>query len=82
VGSILVTDKGEGDPLGDAYKLTIADVEKMSDAELAAAAIAQQEALKPYIPEYSAFVEHCNRIIERAVREDKGIALNADGTRA
>jgi hypothetical protein len=82
VGSILVTDKGEGDPLGDAYKLTIADVEKMSDAELAAAAIAQQEALKPYIPEYSAFVEHCNRIIERAVREDKGLALNADGTRA
>ena len=82
VGSILVTDKGEGDPLGDAYKLTIADVEKMSDAELAAAAIAQQEALKPYIPEYSAFVEHCNRIVERAVREDKGIALNADGTRA
>lgn len=82
VGSILVTDKGEGDPLGDAYKLTIADVEKMSDAELAAAAIAQQEALKPYIPEYSAFVEHCNRIIERAVREDKGLALKADGTRA
>jgi hypothetical protein len=82
VGSILVTDKGEGDPLGDAYKLKIADVEKMSDSELAAAAIAQQEALKPYIPEYSAFVEHCNRIIERAVREDKGIALNADGTRA
>jgi hypothetical protein len=82
VGSILVTDKGEGDPLGDAYKLKIADVEKMSDSELAAAAIAQQEALKPYIPEYSAFVEHCNRIVERAVREDKGIALNADGTRA
>jgi hypothetical protein len=82
VGSILVTDKGEGDPLGDAYKLKIADVEKMSDSELAAAAIAQQEALKPYIPEYSAFVEHCNRIIERAVREDKGLALNVDGTYA
>lgn len=82
VGSILVTDKGEGDPLGDAYKLKIADVEKMSDSELAAAAIAQQEALKPYIPEYSAFVEHCNRIVERAVREDKGLALNADGTYA
>jgi hypothetical protein len=80
VGSILVTDKGEGDPLGDAYKLTISDVEKMSDSELAAAAIAQQDALRPYIPEYSAFVEHCNRIIERAVREDKGVALNADGT--
>ena len=81
VGSILVTDKGEGDPLGDAYKLTISDVEKMSDAELIAAAEAQRAALAPYIPEYSAFVEHCNRIIERAVREDKGIALNADGTR-
>jgi hypothetical protein len=82
VGSILVTDKGEGDPLGDAYKLKITDVEKMSDSELAAAALAQQDALRPYIPEYSAFVEHCNRIIERAVREDKGVALNSDGTYA
>ena len=82
VGSILVTDKGEGDPLGDAYKLTIDQIEKMSDAELHEAAMAQRAALAPHIPEYSAFVEHCNRIIERAVKEDKGLALNADGTLA
>lgn len=82
VGSILVTDKGEGDPLGDAYKLTIADVEKMSDAELVNAVEAQRAALKPYIPSYDTFVDHCNRIIERAIKEDKGLKRNADGTRA
>lgn len=82
VGSILVTDKGEGDPLGDAYKLTIDQVEKMTDAELHEAAMAQRAALAPFIPEYSAFVDHCNRIIERAVKEDKGLELNADGTPA
>jgi hypothetical protein len=82
VGSILVTDKGEGDSLGDAYKLKITDVEKMSDTELHEAAMAQRTALAPYIPEYSAFVEHCNRIIERAVAEDKGVKRNADGTLA
>ncbi len=82
IGSILVTDKGEGDPLGDAYKLTIADVEAMSHDELVAAAQAQRDALAPYIPEYSAFVEHCNRIIERAVKEDKGLERKADGTLA
>jgi hypothetical protein len=82
VGSILVTDKGEGDPLGDAYKLKIADVEKMSTDELAEAALAQRTALAPYIPHYDKFVEHCDRIIKRAVAEDKGVKLNADGTRA
>jgi hypothetical protein len=82
VGSILVTDKGEGDPLGDPYKLKIADVEKMSTDQLAEAALAQRNALAPYIPHYDKFVEHCNRIIERAVAEDKGVKLNADGTRA
>ena len=82
IGSILVTDKGEGDPLGDAYKLTISDVEKMSDSELAAAAKAQADALRPYIGTYEQFKEHCNRIIERALREDKGAKLNPDGTRA
>ena len=79
VGSILVTDKGEGDPLGDAYKLKIPDVEKMSDIELHEAAMAQQAALAPYIPEYTAFVEHCDRIVKRAVAEDKGLARKADG---
>lgn len=82
VGSVLVTDKGEGDPLGDAYKLTIADVEKMSESELHEAAMAQRAALAPHIPEYSTFVDHCNRIIERAVKEDKGLKLNSDGTPA
>ena len=80
VGSILVTDKGEGDPLGDAYKLTMADVEKMSDEELHAAAMAQRAALAPHIPDYQSFVDHCDRIIKRAVAEDKGLARKADGT--
>ena len=79
IGSILVTDKGEGDPLGDAYKITIADVEKMSDDELAALATAQREALMPYIGTYDQFKDHCNRIISRAMSEDKGVKLNADG---
>jgi hypothetical protein len=82
VGSILVTDKGEGDPLGDAYKLKIADVEKMTDAELHETAMAQRAALAPYLPEYSAFVDHCDRIVKRAVAEDKGLARKADGTLA
>jgi hypothetical protein len=82
VGSILVTDKGEGNPLGDAYKLKIADVEKMSDADLINAVEAQRAALKPYIPDYSTFVDHCDRIIKRAIKEDKGLKRNADGTLA
>ena len=81
IGSILVTDKGEGDPLGDAYKLKIADVEAMSDDGLIEAAQAQRAALAPYIPDYQSFVDHCDRIIKRAVLEDKGLARNADGTR-
>jgi hypothetical protein len=80
IGSILVTDKGEGDPLGDAYKLTISDVEKMSDVELAAAAKAQADALRPYIGTYDQFKDHCERIVNRAVSQDKGLKRNADGT--
>ena len=82
VGSILVTDKGEGNPLGSAYKIGIKDVEKMSDAELAAAAAAQGDALRPYMPTYESFVEHCNRIVHRAAAEDKGLKINPDGSRA
>jgi hypothetical protein len=82
IGSILVTDKGEGDPLGDAYKLTVADVEKMSDAELEAAAKAQADALRPHIGTYDGFKDHVERIIARACKEDKGLKLNADGTDA
>lgn len=82
IGSILVTDKGEGDPLGAPYKLTISDVEKMSDAELIGAATAQADALRPYIGTYDMFRDHVERILDRAKREDRGIRLNADGTPA
>jgi hypothetical protein len=82
IGSILVTDKGEGDPLGDAYKLTIADVEKMNTEELAAAAKAQADALRPYIGTYDMFKDHVHSILTRTMAEDKGLKLNADGTRA
>jgi hypothetical protein len=82
IGSILVTDKGEGDPLGDAYKLTIADVEKMNTEELAAAAQAQADALRPYIGTYNMFKDHVQNILTRTMQEDKGLKLNADGTRA
>lgn len=82
VGSVLVTDKGEGDPLGDPYKLTISDVEKMNTEELAAAAKAQADALRPYIGTYDQFKEHVGRIVNRAVQEDSGLKLNDDGTTA
>jgi hypothetical protein len=82
VGSILVTDKGEGDPLGDAYKLTIDEVEAMDEAQLTAAAKAQADALQPYIGTYDQFKEHCQNIINRAVSEDKGIVLDSEGNRA
>ena len=82
IGSILVADKGEGDPLGDAYKLTMADVEAMDTDQLAAAAKAQHDALMPHIGTYDQFKDHVGRIIERAMNEDKGVKLNADGTRA
>lgn len=82
IGSILVTDKGEGDPLGNAYKLTISDVEKMSDDELAAAAKAQADALRPYIGTYEQFKEHVSHIVNRALTQDKGLKRNADGTPA
>lgn len=81
VRSILVTDKGEGAPLGDAYKLTIRQVEAMSDTELEQAATAQAEALRPHMPSYDSFVAHCNRIVHRAVSEDRGLKINADGSR-
>ena len=81
VRSILVVDKGEGDPVGDAYKITIKDVEKMSDAELEQTATAQAESLRPYMPSYDSFVDHCDRIVNRAVREDKGLKIQPDGSR-
>lgn len=80
VGSILVADKGEGAPLGDAYKFTIKQVEAMSDAELAATAKAQGDALRPHMPSYDSFVDHCNRIVHRALAEDGGMKINSDGS--
>jgi hypothetical protein len=81
VKSILVTDKGEGKPLGAPYSLTIRQVESMSDAELAGAAEAQASALRAHMPSYESFVEHCNRIVHRALEEDKGLKINPDGSR-
>jgi hypothetical protein len=81
VRSVLVTDKGEGAPLGSAYKLTIKDVEAMSDSELANAATAQADALRRHMPTYDSFVAQCNHIVNRAYSEDKGLKINPDGTR-
>ncbi len=72
VRSVLVADKGEGDPIGSAYKVRIADVERMSTDELAALAEEQALQLRPWMPTPEMFTEHVNRIVERAVREDKG----------
>jgi hypothetical protein len=54
----------------------------MSDAELEAAAKAQADALRPYIGTYDGFKDHVEKIITRALKEDKGLKLNADGTDA
>jgi len=81
VKSILVTDKGEGKPLGTPYSLTIKQVESMSDDDLAGAANAQSDALRAHMPTYDSFVEHCNRIVHRALNEDKGLRINPDGSR-
>lgn len=72
VGSILVCDKGEGDPLGSPYKLTMRQVEAMTDEQLAEAAAAQADALRPYMPSPETFDAHVERILQRAIREDKG----------
>ena len=77
--SILVTDKGEGDPLGDASKVTIKDVEKMSDASLEDTALAQAEALRVHMPSYDSFVSHCNTIVRRAYESDRGRKLLPNG---
>lgn len=73
VGSIVVTDKGEGDPIGSAYKVTMRDVEAMSTDQLAALAAEQATQLRPWLPPYTVFSTHVNNIIERAVREDQGL---------
>lgn len=75
IGSVLVSFKGEGDPIGDAYKVTPQAVEAMSTSELAALAHDQSEQLIHWLPPYEAFVSHVNHIIHRAVREDRGLKL-------
>lgn len=75
VGSVLVCDKGEAAPLGNAYHVRISDVEKMTTDELAATASAQADALRQYMPPYETFAQHCEKIINRAVLEDKGLVL-------
>lgn len=72
VGSVLVCGKGEGDPLGSAYKYSHKHVEAMSTEDLAAVARAQAEALRPHMPPPELFASHCDAIIRRAHREDKG----------
>jgi hypothetical protein len=75
VGSVLFADKNEGAPLGDCHKVSIAEIETMSDAELAELAAAQQNALRPFMPSYDSFVAHCDRIVHRARDEDKGLMI-------
>lgn len=72
IGSVLVCDRGEGDPLGSPYKVRMREVEAMSDSELTELAAAQAAALRPYMPTPDSFVEHVNHIIDRAQRESKG----------
>lgn len=75
VGSVLFADKNEGAPLGDCHRLSITEIERLSDAELAQLAVAQQNALRQYIPSYDSFVAHCDQIVHRAAREDKGLKV-------
>lgn len=76
VGSILVCDKGEGDSLGPAHRVTMKQVEAMSDDALKECAEQQAAELRPYMPTPDSFVEHCDRIVNRAYRESKGWTFN------
>jgi hypothetical protein len=38
--------------------------------------------LRPYIGTYDSFKDHVASILARTIAEDKGLKLNADGTRA
>ena len=79
VGSVLVTDKGEGDALGDAYKLTIDEIEKMDTAQLQAAAQAQRHALFPHLGSYDDFKGHVARIVYRTMTTDQGLKVDKNG---
>lgn len=70
--SVLVCDKGEGDPLGSPYKVRMAQVEAMTTPQLTQLAADQADALRPYMPDPSTFADHCEHVIYRAAREDQG----------
>lgn len=72
IGSVLVCDKGEGDPLGAPYKVTMKQVEAMTDSQLQQLAADQAAALRAYMPHPDSFADHVEAIVERAYREDKG----------
>jgi hypothetical protein len=74
--SVLVCDKGEGDPLGRPYQQTVKDVEALSTDGLTELAEAQAAALRAYMPHPETFIEHCDAIVKRAVAEDKGWGWN------
>jgi hypothetical protein len=76
VRSVLVCDKGEADPLGSAYKYTIPEVESMSTGQLTEVANFQAEALRRFMPTYESFQDHCDTIVQRAVKEDRGWGFN------
>ena len=48
----------------------------MNTEELAAAAKAQADALRPYIGTYDMFKDHISSILSRTMAEDKGLKLN------
>lgn len=72
VGSVLVCDKGEGDPLGTPYKVTPSQVERMTDEQLTQLAGDQAAALRPYMPVPDRFADHCDAIVHRAFDQDRG----------
>jgi len=72
VRSVLVCDKGEGDPIGSAYRYSMADVEALDDRSLAALAAEQAAQLAPHMGSIETFQEHCDNIVNRALRDDRG----------
>ena len=72
VRSVLVADKCEGCSIGDAYRYTVADVEKMSTTQLADLAEQQASQLSQWMPAPETFTERVLHIVSRAITEDRG----------
>jgi len=72
VRSVLVCDKGEGDPIGPAYKVRMLQVEAMNTRQLMQLADDQAGQLREYMPGPDTFADHCEHIIYRAKQEDRG----------